>query len=394
MMKYWEIKLTCSSPVHIGSGHIYKKSEYICYTKNKKAYVHFLNETKWAEYLLKENLLETFVSELERNPLRLSIYEFLKKNADHQFIHHVIEDMIKKEICSHPVTADMENTDDQRNTLNDIHGCIKDENGHMYIPGSSLKGAFRTAIFVKWLQEHKERYRKEWEKIVQEIENGMYGEKPSYVMRKIGKTGKIGKIMEDMEREIFIIPDKEKKRNMTNSLLRGLSVSDTGPALKPGKIVQKADAGENGGRHTISLWRECMMRGEEVFFTLGIDEKIMANLGVTDAESLIKCTQNFVDHQCDLLWDSLSGHDEIESMQDADLILGGGAGFLSKTVMYALAPTPQEGVRAVQKIMKKQFPRGRHGKGEQISPHTLKLAKMGRDYQVMGMCQLSVVKEL
>ena len=181
---------------------------------------------------------------------------------------------------------------------------------------------------------------------------------------------------------------------MTNSLLRGLSVSDTGPALKPGKIVQKADAGENGGLHTISLWRECMMRGEEIFFTLGIDEKIMANLGVTDAESLIKCTQKFVDYQCDLLWDSLSGHDEIESMQDADLILGGGAGFLSKTVMYALAPKKQVGVREVQKIMKKQFPRGRHGKGEQISPHTLKLAKMGSDYQVMGMCQLSVVKEL
>lgn len=62
--------------------------------------------------------------------------------------------------------------------------------------------------------------------------------------------------------------------------------------------------------------------------------------------------------------------------------------------MYALAPEKQDGVRAVQKIMKKKFPRGRHGKGEQISPHTLKLAKMGRDYQVMGMCQLSVVKEL
>lgn len=387
-MKYWKIKLTCRSPVHIGSGHIYKKSEYICYTKNQKAYVHFLNETKWAEYLLKENLLDVFVSELERNPLRLSIYEFLKKNEGRQFIHHMIEDLIKKGICSYPVAADMENTDDQRNTLNDIHGCIKDENGHMYIPGSSLKGAFRTAIFVKWLQEHKERYREEWEKIVREIENGMYGEKPFYVMRKIGK------IMEDMEREIFISPDKEKKRNMADSLLRGLSVSDTGPAVNQGEIVQKADAGENGGRHTISLWRECMMPGEEIFFTLGIDEKIMANLGVTDAKSLIKCTQNFVDHQCDLLWDSLSGHDEIDAMQDADLILGGGAGFLSKTVMYALAPTKQDGVRAVQKIMKKQFMRGRHGKGEKISPHTLKLAKMGRNYQVMGMCQLSVEEEL
>lgn len=81
-------------------------------------------------------------------------------------------------------------------------------------------------------------------------------------------------------------------------------------------------------------------------------------------------------------------------MKKNDLILGGGTGYISKSIIYALAPSVEDGVYVVKKIMKEQFKKGHHDEGEDISPHTLKLAKMGNRYQIMGMCKLETVEEL
>lgn len=35
-MKYWKMKLTCQSPVHIGSGDIYQKNQYVYEDNGKK----------------------------------------------------------------------------------------------------------------------------------------------------------------------------------------------------------------------------------------------------------------------------------------------------------------------------------------------------------------------
>lgn len=50
-MKYWKMKLTCQSPVHIGSGDIYQKNQYVYEEDGKRAHIYFLNESKWAEFL-------------------------------------------------------------------------------------------------------------------------------------------------------------------------------------------------------------------------------------------------------------------------------------------------------------------------------------------------------
>ena len=162
---------------------------------------------------------------------------------------------------------------------------------------------------------------------------------------------------------------------MVNSCFRALTVGDSSTASKAGIIVQKADFGEKEDNpHTISLWRECMAPGDTVNFKLGIDSVGMKALGISDTKGLIQCLQDFVDFQCELL--------------------GGGAGFLSKTVIYALAPDLKTGRDVVKRLMAEQFKRGHHNQGEHISPHTLKLAKRGNSYQVMGMCKLEVEEEL
>lgn len=40
-MKYWKMKLTCQSPVHIGSGDIYQKNQYVYEDDGKRAHIYF-----------------------------------------------------------------------------------------------------------------------------------------------------------------------------------------------------------------------------------------------------------------------------------------------------------------------------------------------------------------
>ena len=253
----------------------------------------------------------------------------------------------------------------------------------MYIPGSSLKGAFRTAIITAMIRKDRTKYGKYWNDIVTAAEVG------GYLVQNIGN------VLERLEKEIFIPIGTDGKRNMVNSYFRGLTVGDSSTASKAGIIVQKADLGETEERpHTISLWRECMAPGDEVTFRLGIDSVEMKALGISDAKGLIQCLQDFVGFQCNLLGESFGGKKEIQEMRHTDLLLGGGAGFLSKTVIYALAPDVQSGLDVVKRLMAEQFKRGHHNQGEHISPHTLKLAKRGNSYQVMGMCKLEMEEEL
>lgn len=386
-MKYWKMKLTCQSPVHIGSGDIYQKNQYVYEDNGKKAHIYFLNESKWAEFLEKEKLLDSFVSEIHRKFKHFSIYDFLNtcKRNDRQpeSLKRLIRDLVDSGVLSKPETADVPYSKNPRNALNDVHTFIKDSKGRMYIPGSSLKGAFRTAIITAMIRKDRTKYGKYWNDIVTAAEVG------GYLVQNIGN------VLERLEKEIFIPIGTDGKRNMVNSYFRGLTVGDSTAATLPGLIVQKADLGETEERpHTISLWRECMAPGDTVTFKLGIDSVGMKALGISDAKGLIQCLQDFVDFQCDLLWKSFGDTDEIQEMQHTDLLLGGGAGFLSKTVIYALAPDLKTGRDVVKRLMAEQFKRGHHNQGEHISPHTLKLAKRGNSYQVMGMCKLEVEEEL
>ncbi len=375
-MKYWKMRLTCQSPVHIGSGETYKKNQYVYEEYERNAKVYFLNELKWAIFLDKEKLMNHFADEISKNFENASTYDFLRKHFP-QKINQVIQDLIKAEVLSVPLMVP------SSKVLNDIHTFIKDSEGRMYIPGSSLKGAFRTAILFAMIKKERKKYDNYWNDIATAARGG---EK---------RNEKVGNVLERLEKEVFIPIGDDGERNMVNSYFRGLTVGDSTGANQPGIIVQKADLGETEYRpHTIPLWRECMAVGDTVTFTLGIEPKIMEKVGISDAKGLIACLQNFVDFQCDLLWKSFNDTDEIQEMQKTDCLLGGGAGFLSKTMIYALAPSHQSGLDVVKRLMAEQFKRGHHNQGEHISPHTLKLAKRGNSYQVMGMCKLEVMEEL
>lgn len=79
-MKYWKVTLTCSTPVFVGSGEIYEKTQYI-YDGQKKR-IYFLHENKWASFLAKHNWIDDFSNELLTPRKSYSLTMYLKQKFD------------------------------------------------------------------------------------------------------------------------------------------------------------------------------------------------------------------------------------------------------------------------------------------------------------------------
>lgn len=74
-MHYWKVSLVCLSPVFVGSGEKFKKSEYI-YDK-KAGEVYFLDESGWIRFLGRHGIMDDFSNALLANPLHLNLFGYL-----------------------------------------------------------------------------------------------------------------------------------------------------------------------------------------------------------------------------------------------------------------------------------------------------------------------------
>lgn len=379
-MRYWKVEMTCTTPVHIGSGETYSKNSYIYDRYNQDVY--FLNEGKWAGYLHSKGLLDRFALAVERDYKFLSIYDWLKENALRGGTMPGLLGTLK---ASGVVSPAVHVEADKNERLNDVKAFIRNGAGDYYIPGSSIKGAMRTAILSHAVREEPGKYRGYWSEI---------SERPY--------KSNISKKMDELEKELAI-PLKNGKRDMVNSYFRGLSVSDAEIKECRMAVVKKWDLGERAAAQDedprgLPIFRESLVDFSTATFTVGIDADLMGVLGVKDWTSLLAVLREFSAFQCGLLapvykdWRKGIWSD----MTSADLVLGGGAGFLSKTLLYSLAPDTKSGVAVVKKLLAEEFgnsrqpDKHRHMNDRRISPHTLKLTEWNGagKYYIMGLCRL------
>ena len=82
-----------------------------------------------------------------------------------------------------------------------------------------------------------------------------------------------------------------------------------------------------------------------------------------------------------------------EEAADADCLLGGGTGFLSKTLIYALAASEEEAQRMIVAYLDAAFMKHQHkALDSRISPRTLKMAELGPDIWILGLCRMREVE--
>lgn len=380
MMHYWKVRLRTLTSTFIGSGEIYKKSQYIYHEDNRT--VCFLKEEKWISFLAEHDIMDDFASELVKRDARFDLFGYLKNQCILQRKYGSIRNVIRAMEEAGAIDREVDYLSVGKDKgPNDIAAHIKDAEGNPYIPGSSLKGAFRTAILSHEIRKNLSRYRATWAKLE----------------RAAGDKKEMGRIVDQLERDMGISDGKD----MVKSYFRGLTVSDA--VLKKGKLCVAAKADLSVGDddiHQVSLYRECL-DGAALEFTVGIDDS-EAGMGHFDIKSfadLQKVLQEFVDFQYDILEKPFRRNGDVElqdikNHQNADFLLGGGTGFLTKTLIYSLAPDRGQAIYVTRKLMEKMFRKHYHHEDREISPHTLKLVSLNGNTYLMGLCYLEEEKKL
>ena len=162
-MHYWKVSLVCHSPVFVGSGEKFMKSQYI-YDKNERK-VLFLDETGWIRFLTKHGIFDDFSSSLLSNPVHFNLFSYISRQSELRHKYGSVRNILYtlKQEGAILRTEPFEGIADKG--PKDIQGFTLDVYGKPYIPGSSLKGAFRTAILGHHILENHRFYRNDWEDI-------------------------------------------------------------------------------------------------------------------------------------------------------------------------------------------------------------------------------------
>ena len=142
----------------------------------------------------------------------------------------------------------MGNVLDADHSLKEISAFVRNGAGEAYVPGSSVKGALRTAILFREIRRR--------------------GSLPEQ---------KRGKIPEESYLNV-LAQNPRQQDNAINSLLRGVSVADSMPISDAHlALARKVDVRTDGVEKTPTVVRECVRPGVELSFQLTLDRSILGN---------------------------------------------------------------------------------------------------------------------
>ena len=380
----WEHKtyeLTCISPIHIGNGELLKQYEYIFTKDRNQQRIYFLDKAKWMTFLVRHDLIDDYAQSVFSG--RMNLYGWLQSQRIGSL------SAIIREVCN--ASADVYLVRERQQRVNDISRQVKTPDGVPYIPGSTLKGAIRSAILFHDIRQHPEAYLPFWNRIKAAME--------------AGNRRQMRDLAQNIERQAFTRLKQQKNRpdDALQSVMKGLAVSD---AMLVGHerdtvILQKYDVSsirrEGLKGHPLALFRECIPAGRKVRFSMTLDKDIARLIGITSLDDVWQWVRDYLAFGL-AQEKGVFGHEykgEFEESKLADIRLGGGTGFLSKTVYYALAPNGEGRTVLANFFDDVLFTRRNchhhKTKDDRLTPRTLKLAWADNDRWILG---LAAVKEV
>lgn len=374
-MKYGHLErisatLRMLSPVFIGSGGSMKKKEYIFDTRTGK--IHFPELSRLIVFLKQHSLLsayEQFLTNPRQNDFQAFLTEKKIGPSDYQnFVLYTID-------AGEAVRA---------NNFREVLTFIKDISGQPYIPGSSLKGAIRTAI-AAWLIR-----KGDWERDRGSIERADTNMPPRRYLKRES---------DNLEKRVFYRLERKDRRgevsnDAVNDLMQGIRISDSRPiGFDCLTLTGKYDRKPDGTVKPLPIFRECLIPGCEAGFEITLDLPILAKAGIS-SDDIENALHRFADEHYanfEQQFKELPEDAPIAAQHGVDVILGGGAGYVSKTLTYNLFSYSERAVRMVSRIMAKNFSQHRHESDVsryKVSPHILKTTIYKEMYYPMGRCEL------
>lgn len=390
VIENYRIKIYPQSPIHIGSGKTYGKNEYVFLKKDKMILIPDLH--KLFHIILSNDLSDDYRRFMEKNGTEAKLGEWLEKsNID-----------VSKD--AEWVRYSMKLSDEaaENFSLMEIQACIKDAYGNPYIPGSSLKGAIRTAILGARVSQNGYKINKDLKSILEEIEACTYDNVSSVNKLTPKKRPAEATLLE--QREFCCLGrNKEKKWEATNDYMAAIRISDSKPLHVNDLILcQKIDrmSGNIIFVNRINTMRESIWLSEPIEFRMSLDLALVERIG------FLKKGKNHSSALVEMMRKSIESFSEIVSNDFTSIFgetrkfkntiyLGGGTGFVSKTVIYPLLGKEQ-GRDVTSKILHKEF--RKNGKHDQldsnVSPHMLKCTNISGGIQCqMGLCKIEITKE-
>lgn len=253
--------------------------------------------------------------------------------------------------------------------------CIKDSYGNPYIPGSSLKGMFRTILLGADIIGNPQKYQSAKLNLKQNLND------------RTSRTKYLKKEISDVERIAYRTLNREKSKpnDAVNDVLQGLIVSDSEPVSVDALVLcQKVDVHTKGIEKQLPLLRECIKPNTEICFTMTIDTQLCSLTEKDILESIRIFMESYYVN-------FLSAFHGVAKPKENEVFVGGGCGFVSKTALYPLYGK-REGMEVVPQIFDKTNVSRDHkhylDKEYGASPHTMKCTKyQGKMYQ-MGLCRI------
>jgi CRISPR type III-A-associated RAMP protein Csm5 len=264
--------------------------------------------------------------------------------------------------------------------------CIKNPYGEPYIPGTSLKGMFRTIFLCQDILDNPDKYAREKDALERAILNNdeqMRINKNTFLKDNIG----------NIEAIRYRTLDREgvKPADAVNDIMQGFIVSDSEPLSVDDLVLcQKVERHVDGTEKTLPLLRECIKPGTQICFTITIDSSVCGYNSGMVVDAIKKVIINYYNS----FQKKFNG---MATPKTSYLFLGGGSGFTSKTVINSLSKDDKgKQIRLTQNIFDKtKVPRNhKHYKdGEYgVSPHIIKCTRYKGQTMQMGLCRLEKFK--
>ena len=343
-LKKYKFVFNTVGPVFIGGGQNLQKKEYI-FDKNKGR-VKIIDINKMFGFICKDK-------NLMRDYEKLMMSGDENDDLQHFFdVHKISEKEYKNWIlreCDVKCNFDRE----------EINTFVRNGRGEAYIPGSSLKGMFRTVILTYLIRHADEAYKNEMRARVAEDFSDEHLDEVDKAMSVKFLHSKL--------------TDSDRK-DMVNSIMRGLIISDSKKiADKNMALYKKFDMSVKGEGHSLNLVRECVDFKVKIETTITIDTTIFPY----SKDELFKMFEEFTQYYKEILEDKFKGCPK-HSVSNKRFFLGGGAGFISKTDLYALFDE-KKAIEITGRILDSKFQNKEHlsdAKVHGISPRILKCVEI------------------
>ena len=358
----YNLELRVCGPVFVGCGYEIQKKEYLFLSQNT---IGVIDPEKLYMFAKKRHLS----GELEK---------FMVTDTKEDLKHWSVRNRIPMEELKKCMKY-IENTGDLQleKGKKQIMACVADPYGNPYIPGSPIKGMLRTILMCAELIRNPGKYEQDARQMVRSLRED-----------NLRRNKVLQRNMENMEEKIFHTLNRtDKKKNAVNDAMSGIIISDSEPISRENMILcQKWEKHVEGSNKTINLLRECVKPGTIIKSTLTFDREICK----ISVEEILEDVKMFYQRYYETFQ---SKFPSTERASDRTVFLGGGTGFVSKTMIYSLFEG-KDSVQVTKDIFEEtNVPKEhKHYKDLRlgVSPHILKCTRYkGKEY-MMRQCEIDI----